>query len=84
MLTLQLELTGIHIVDEFSGNTEWPNKEGRFDLSDFRKESFLKVEGQRTGNASASTLFGGLHSLQSPSTSFASSPNFSGYSPMFR
>ena len=75
-------MAGIHIVEEFSGSTEWPNKDGRFDLSDFRRETYLKVEGNKMGSlAVAGTLqplgtprpLGGLQSSATSS-----------YLPMFR
>ena len=45
LITFQFDVTGIHIVEEFGSSTEWPNRDGRFDLADFRRECTLKVEG---------------------------------------
>ena len=41
-LMLQLDKSSIHLVEEFRGNTEWPNREGRFDLSAFSDRSCSK------------------------------------------
>ena len=51
LILFQLDLTGIHIVEEFGYSTEWPNRDGRFDLSYFRSECTLKVEGNPRSNA---------------------------------
>ena len=40
---LQLEKSSIHLVEEFSGDTEWPNREGLFDLSGFSHGSCFQV-----------------------------------------
>ncbi|CAB3995196.1 Hypothetical predicted protein [Paramuricea clavata] len=40
----KLEIAEIHIVDEFSGAIEWPNRDGCFDLADFGHESYMKVQ----------------------------------------
>ena len=37
-------MTGIHIVEEFGSSAERPNRDGRFDLAEFRRECALKVE----------------------------------------
>lgn len=72
---------GIHIVDEFSGSTEWPNKDGRFDLSDFRRDSYMKVEGRKR-SGTLSMPIGGLYSYQTSVPS--SSTSAAGYSSIFR
>ena len=72
---LQLDAVGIHLVEEFSGATEWPNRDGRFDLSDFGRDSSLRVEGRRRSNSF----------LTSPAAA-SSQVNRAGsnYSPLFR
>ena len=44
LITFQFDVTGIHIVEEFGSSTEWPNRDGRFDWANFRRECTLKVE----------------------------------------
>ena len=31
-------MVGIHIVDAFTGATEWPNRDGRFNLANFGRD----------------------------------------------
>ena len=66
------------MVDKFSGSTEWPNRDGHFDLLEFRLESYLKVEGRKRGTLASPVL--GLQSPSYPSTSGSTA----GYSSMFR
>ena len=40
-LMLQLEKSCIHLVEEFRGDTDWPNREGRFNLSRFPDGSYF-------------------------------------------
>ena len=58
-------------MEEFGLATEWPNRDGHFDLSDSRKDTTLKVEGNRLNQAAAS--------LRTPPANASSS-----YSPLFR
>ena len=46
-ITSQFDVTSIHIVEEFGSilSTEWPNRDGRFDWADFRRECTLKLWG---------------------------------------
>ncbi|KAL9952759.1 hypothetical protein ACROYT_G040054 [Oculina patagonica] len=66
------DVPGIHIVEEFGLATEWPNRDGRFDLTDFRKDTTLKVQ----GTPSRSNQHQGAASLRTP-------PASSNYSPLF-
>ena len=45
MITFQFDVTDNHLVEEFGFSAEWPNRDGRFDWADFRREYTLKVEG---------------------------------------
>ena len=56
MFTFQFDVSGIHIVEEFGSATEWPNRDGRFDLSDFRKDTTLKVQRNRSHQHQAAGL----------------------------
>ena len=40
-------MVGIHIVDEFTGATEWPNRDGRFNLADSGAIRISKFKGVR-------------------------------------
>ena len=72
LITFQFDVTGIHIVEEFGSSTEWPNRDGRFDLADFRRECTLKVEGN-------------LRSIHAQAANPRPSPtSAASYSPLFR
>ena len=42
---LQLKKSSIHLMEDFRGDTEWPNREGRLDLSGFPDGSYFQVAG---------------------------------------
>ena len=63
LATFQLEKSSIHVVDEFRGDTEWPSKDERLDLSSFSDGTFVMVE---VNNLSLNVL--GKRSLSSVSS----------------
>ena len=76
---LQLEKSSIHLVEEFRGDTEWPNREGRFDLSGFPDGSYFQV----AGTYISGVLGFGRSSNPNLSSPSGRSTNRS-FSPMFR
>jgi len=66
------------VVDEFRGDTEWPSKDERIDLSSFSDGTFVMVEVNRL----SSNVFGKrfLSSVSSTSTAITASS----FSPQFR
>ena len=76
---LQLEQSSIHLVEEFRGNTEWPNREGSFDLSGFPDGSYFQVAGT---NSSGVLAFGSSSSPDQSSPSSRSTNHT--FSPLFR
>ena len=78
-------MVGIHIVDEFTGATEWPNRDGCFNLADFGRDSYIKVQGRKKCGTPSLLGVGGLQSLSyQNSTSPSTSGSTTGYSSMFR
>ena len=72
LITFQFDVTGIYIVEEFGSSAERPNRDGRFDLADFRRECTLKVEGN-------------LRSIHAQAAGRRPSPtSVACYSPLFR
>ena len=69
---VKVDKSTVHLVDEFNDYTEWPNRDGRFDLRSFPDGSYIKVEGSA-----------GLASLSS-STPNPSSSQSRNYSQLFR
>ena len=57
VVTFQFDVSGIHIVEEFGSATEWPNRDGRFDLSDFRKDTTLLVQGTQSHQSINQSIF---------------------------
>ena len=41
LITFQFDVTDNHLVEEFGSSAEWPNRDGRFDWADFRRECTL-------------------------------------------
>ena len=45
--------SSLHLVEEFRGDTEWPNREGRFDLSGFPEICYFQVAGMKSSGVLA-------------------------------
>lgn len=65
---VKVDKSTVHLVDEFNDCTEWPNRDGRFDLRSFPDGSYIKVEGS-AGQASLSSSTPNSTSSQSRSYS---------------
>ena len=43
----QIDVDGLHVVEEFGNLAEWPNRDRRFDLSAFARGPYLPVKGKK-------------------------------------
>ncbi len=79
----------MYLVEEFGeGLAEWPNREGRFDMSVFGRGSYLRVEGQANTTAATATKRSSASGISSFSSHLVPRNITSGcdatFSPLFR
>ena len=62
-------------MEEFGNLAEWPNRDGRFDLSAFARGSYLHVKGTKSR---------GFKGFVQPTANHGATPGNSGFSQLFR